>query len=431
MAAMAGSKREPQDGTARTLDRRAFLKAATFAGGALVAGCGRRGVPGARVTLTQWYHQYGEKGTEDAVLRYAREYSGLHKDIAVQVVWVPGDYGTKLATALLTPGGPDIFEGQLTLPMVGAGQVAPLDDLFTPALRADFNPKDLATNTVDGKLYALKMIDDLGLLYYRPSLLKAAGVEPPATMDDLIAATKRLNRGDVKGLFVGNDGGISSLMSLMPWSAGTDFLVDNKIVFDNPRAALAYDKLRELNDTKALLIGAPTDWWDPSALVSGLAAMQWTGLWAYPAIRKALGDDVGALPWPALDAQGSPVTFSGGWSQMVNAQNANVSEAKKYIRWLWLENTRDQLDWCLSYGFHVPPRLSLAESAAPLRAPIPALAVKTLNDHGRFLPPVWNSAMGTALTDAVTNIVKQGRPAAPELATAAQKCERELSRSLE
>ena len=38
--------------------------------------------------------------------------------------------------------------------------------------------------------------------------------------------------------------------------------------------------------------------------------------------------------------------------------------------------------------------------------------------------------MGTALTDAVTNIVKQGRPAEAEISNAARKCERELQRLL-
>jgi multiple sugar transport system substrate-binding protein len=110
--------------------RRDFLRGATIAAGAVLVGCGRTNVPGTRVTLTQWYHQYGEKGTQEAVVRYAKAYTALHPDIAIQVVWVPGDYGTKLATALLTRGGPDIFEGQITKPMVTAEQVAPLDDLF-------------------------------------------------------------------------------------------------------------------------------------------------------------------------------------------------------------------------------------------------------------------------------------------------------------
>lgn len=413
------------------LTRRRFLQSATFFAGAMLAGCGPKGVPGARVTLTQWYHQYGEKGTQDAVMRYAKEYTSLHPDIAVQVVWVPGDYGTKVATALLTPGGPDVFEGSPTAAQVGAGQLASLDDLFTPDVRADFSPRDLASNTINGKIYGIKTLDDTGLLYYRKSVLAAAGIEPPGTMDALIAAAKKLSKGDQKGLFVGNDGGISSLLNLAPWSAGSDFLVNDRIVFNNPRTVAAYGKVKELNDSGALLIGAPTDWWDPSAFTQGQAAMQWCGLWAYPAIKKAFGEDIGVLPWPALDAQGTPATFLGGWSSMVNAQSPNIAEAKKFVKWLWIESAKNQLDWCIGYGFHVSPRPSVAKSAAPLQAPAPAQAVKIMQQYGRFLPPIWNTAMGTAVTDAVTNALKLGHPLEAELAIASRKCERELSRALE
>lgn len=159
--------------------------------------------------------------------------------------------------------------------------------------------------------------------------------------------------------------------------------------------------------------------------------MQWGGLWSYPAIKKALGSDVGGMAWPALGSGGKPATFLGGWSSMVNTQGSQIEEAKKYVQWLWVTNKKEQQDWCLAYGFHVPPRASVAQTATALQSSIPAQAVKDLAAYGRALPPTWNAAMGTALTDAVTNIVKQGRPAAPEIQTAAEKCERELTRALE
>ena len=412
------------------VSRREFLKVATVSAGAALTGCAPP-ASGARVTLTHWYHQYGEKGTEAAVRRYAQEYMRLNPGIAVQVVWVPGDYQTKVATALLTRGGPDVFEGQLTAAMVEAEQVASLDDLLTPDVRPDFSSRDLAMNTVNGKVYAAKMLDDTGILYYRKSLLGAAGLAPPATLDELLAAAKKLTTGDRKGLFVGNDGGVAALINVLPWSAGSDFLVNNQIVFDNARTVAAYEKLRELNTSGALLVGAPTDYWDPSAFTQDLAAMQWGGLWSYPAIHKALGDDVGGMAWPALDASARPATFLGGWSALVNAQGAHVAEAKRYVKWLWIDNTAAQKDFCLSYGFHVPARDSVAQHATALRAPVPAQAVADLNADGHFLPPTWNAAMGTALTDAVTNILQKDRPVADEVAAAAKKCERELSRSLE
>ncbi len=412
------------------LTRRDFLRGVTVAAGAVLAGCHKENVSGAKVTLTQWYHQYGEEGTHDAVMRYALQYTKAFPDVAIRVQWVPGDYQTKLNTALLVAGGPDVFEKQLAIPMVTAGQVEPLDDLYTPEVRRDFLDKDLALNRVNGKIYGIKMVGDTGVLYFRKSLLQQAGLTVPKTFDELATAAKKLTIKDRKGLFLGNDGGVGALLQILPWSAGSDFLVDNKIVFNNERTAHSYEKLRDLQKTGALLIGAPTDWWDPSAFTQGLCAMAWGGLWAFPAIKKALGDDVGGIAWPALDQKGAPATFSGGWSQMVNARSPYLDEAKKYIKWLWIANKKIQEDWNLSYGFHVPPRQSVAQTAQALNDPVAALAVKNVKEFGRPTPPAWTASMNTALSDAATNIVKQNRDAAAELAVAEKKCNRVLERLL-
>ncbi len=433
-----------QDGTvndrewlSRRLNRRDVVKTVTVAGGAVVfAGLGPSTWVTAqdRIKLTQWYHEYGEEGTQQAAQRYAEEYTTVNPNVEVEMVWVPGDYsGAKLPAALLTDEGPDVFEGSAPIPnlaMVRAGQIAPLDDLYTEEVKADFHPNNLALNTIEGKIYGVQMINDMAMLYYRKSTLEAAGVQPPTTMDEVIAAAKALDTGRVKGLYLGNDGGISALLTVGPWSAGSDFLVDDEIVFDNEQTVAAYEKVRELNESGALLTGAPTDWPDPSAFTQGLAAMQWTGLWAMPGIRAALGDDFGVLPWPALGENGRPATFWSGWTQLVNAKSQHVEEAKQFVKWLWLERTDLQQDWALSYGFHVPPRLSAAAAAEPLKSGAPAEAVQIFNDYGRILPPTWTSAMATALTDAFSNIVKNGAPAAEQVHAAAETCKQELAQLL-
>ena len=65
---------------------------------------------GARPTISQWYHQYGEAGTQQAVTRYAKEYP----DATVKVQWTPGDYTSKLNIGLLSSSGPDVFESRST-----------------------------------------------------------------------------------------------------------------------------------------------------------------------------------------------------------------------------------------------------------------------------------------------------------------------------
>ncbi len=417
------------------LPRREFMRLAALGAGsaAFLAACGSGGSTsgggGGSVALTQWYHQYGEAGTQQAVLRYAKEYTKAN----VKVSWVAGtgnEYPNKVNAALLGSGAPDVFELQNpSLDQVKAGLIAPLDDIIADA-KSDFSPAALKPLTINNKIYAIKMINDMGLLYYRKSLLQKAGVQPPTTMDELITAAKKLNKGSVKGLYVGQDGGVDALYLVAPWGAGADFIKDDKITFDVDGTANAYSKLVELNNSGALLIDAPTFWWDPSAFTQGLAAMQWTGLWAMPGIAKALGDDFGVVPWPALNASVQPSTFFGGWSQMVYGKGKNIDAAKQYVKYLWIDNTAVQSDWCVGYGFHVPPRASTTAKTTKLQSGPAAQAVEYLNKYGHALPPTWDTLMDNALRDACSNILKNKANAKSEIHNAAQKCQAELTRLL-
>lgn len=418
-------------------DRRSVVKSMLFAGGALTfAGFGYapHAVAQDNIRLVQWYHQYGEEGTEAAVQRYAEQYTEENPNVEIEVVWQLGDYPQALNAALLTDEGPDVFEQNVpTLDQVRQGQIAPLDDLYTDEVRAGFNEVSLNAATIEGSIYWVKMIDDTGCIYYHTSLLEDAGISPPEHIDDLIAAAQELDTGRQKGLFVGNDGGISALVGPLLWSAGGTFLNEDNTApaFNTERAAAAYTKLRELNESDALLIGSPTDYWDPSAFIQNLTAMQWTGLWAMPQILAEVGaENIGVLPWPKSDDEGVPSTFWGGWGECVNGQSQNVDAAKALVKWMWIDNTEIQQDWNLGYGFHVPPRTDAAESAEPLQEPPASEVVSNLNEYGIVTPPLWTGTMGTALSDAVTNIVRNGADAAEELAAAEETVQAELDRLL-
>ncbi len=106
----------------RDLSLRAFPRRSLFAlGGGLAAAtvgltaCGSNtgrepsgsaSSTGARPSLSQWYHEYGEDGVQDAVKRYAAAYT----EADVTVRWSPGDYEKAVGAALLTAKVPDVFE---------------------------------------------------------------------------------------------------------------------------------------------------------------------------------------------------------------------------------------------------------------------------------------------------------------------------------
>ncbi|WP_031226147.1 ABC transporter substrate-binding protein [Streptomyces roseochromogenus] len=411
-----------------TMSRRALLAAAAGTGAGLLAGCGSntgRGDGGSGVTLAQWYHQYGEPGTEQAVERYAAAY----KKAGVKVQWRPGNYDQQTAAALLTDSGPDVFEvNGPTIDQIQGGQVVDLSDLLKD-VKDDFNPAVLAPKTYDGRIWGIPQVIDMQLLYYRKSLLKDAGVEPPATLDALVDAARKLTDSKVKGLFLGNDGGAGVLGGTPLYAAGLQLVTeDGKVGFDDPAAARTLGKLHQLYADQSLLLGAPADWSDPSALLQELTAMQWSGLWALPQVRKELGDDFGVLPFPGDGGQGKPAVPVGAYGAAVSARSRHKDAAKEFVKWLWVERTDYQEDFALSYGFHIPARISLARKATRLQNGPAADAVRFTTDHGYAQPLLWTPAAQTAYQDALSRIIRSGANPENELRAVVRKVAGELNR---
>lgn len=420
-----------------SISRRRFLQSSGAAMGAAALGSAfleacagtSSGTNNSLPSLTQWYHEYGETGTHEAVLKYAKGYTKAN----VKVNWVLGTadlYPQKLQTALLGTTPPDVFElNNVTLAQVKAGLMEPLDDIIGP-VKDDFLAASLAPYTVNGHIYAIPMIGDPQFIYYRKSMFQAAGIsQPPTTLDELISVAKKLTSGNRKGLYIGNDGGVALTYPLL-WTAGDLISSDNKIIFNTAAVAATYEKLHELNQSGALLIGAPTDWTDPSAFEQGLAAMQWCGLWAMPGITKAIGDDFAIFPLPPVDSSGQPATIAGGWAESVGAKGKDVAAAKAYVKYLWIDTASVQTDWNVGYGFHVPPRKSIAAQTSKLSSGQAAVAVDILNKYGHSRPPLWDAAMDTALTGAVSKIIKSGGNVLTQLNQVADQCNTELQQLL-
>jgi multiple sugar transport system substrate-binding protein len=413
--------------------RRLLAATVSAAAGSLAAaamgGCGSNTgrADGAGPELSQWYHQYGEPGVRQAVLRYARGYRWAR----VQVQMRPGDYDRQTAAALLTDAGPHVFEtAGPTIDQIRAGQVADLTDLAQPAL-ADFDPTVLAQKSYRGRVYAIPQAIDLQLLYYRRSLLAAAGVPPPRTLDELVAAARATTTRDVKGLFLGNDGGAGALGATPLYAAGLCQVTDDgRVGFDDPAAADPLGKLRALYANGSLLLGAPTDWDDPAAFTQGLAAMQWSGLWAMPRIVGAYGADVGVLPFPPDGRSGRPAVPVGAYACAVSTRaGPRLVLARDYARWLWVERIDHQADFATSYGLHIPARASLTARATRLRAPLAAQAVGFAAEHGYIAPLRWTARCAVALQDALTRIIQGGADPAGQLRAVVSTVRVELDRT--
>ncbi|HLI00748.1 MAG TPA: extracellular solute-binding protein [Acidimicrobiales bacterium] len=366
-------------------------------------------------SLQQWYHEYGEKGTEQA----AKQFAASYKKARVAVQWTPGDYATKLSAGLLSSSGPDVYESQFNVQMARSKQAVPLDDIIAP-YKHDFNAYDIKANTYDGHTYGVRIIDDPQFFYYRKSLFDKKGLKPPETLDDLISIAKELTTSSMKGIFLGNDAGAGAMAGPALWSTAQRYLTpDHKVGFDSPRTGEVFQKLRQLQTDKSILLGAPTDWTDEGSFTNQLCAIQWCGLWGMPTIKSALGDDFDVFPFPKFDSKGQDVVYSGGWTEFVNGKSHHIEAAKEYVKYLWLTSTKIQEQWALDYGYHIPPRISVAAGAKPLQSGPAKHAVELAKTYGVGDEPYWTPNVSVGYGDMVTNILRKGQAPGPQISKAA------------
>lgn len=427
------------------LSRRHLLTGATgLAAMATLAACGSNsggvdtgstasasGSTGGKPKLTQWYHEYGEKGVQEAVQRYAKDY----QDADVTVKWNPGtDYMKLLATTLLSGSGvPDVFESEngATLDMIQQGQVVDLTSAVGDAA-SKFSKPVLDRMTYDGKIYAIPQVVDMQMLYYRPSLLEKAGVKPPTTLAELIEAAKAVKTSSMGGFFAGNDGGIGVLANLFIWSSGFNQLNDDRtdVAFLEPNFYDTVTAYRNFYRSGNLLTAASKDWYDGSAFVNGETAMQWGGLWSLADITKKWGEDVGVVAFPASGKGGKEVVPFGAYGSCVAAKGANhdTEAASKFATWLWVDQTDKQVDFANSYGTHIPSQPDLVPQCTQIAKGPGKKAAEFVDKVGKANDLFWTAKIADSYTAALTNVVKKGDNPRSAFAEVASTARAELKR---
>ncbi|WP_257477508.1 ABC transporter substrate-binding protein [Acidipropionibacterium jensenii] len=423
--------------------RRHFIGAVTgLASAAVLSACGSNsgGVEtgssaspsaGGSGKLVQWYHEYGEQGTKEAVQRYAKAFKGAD----VTVKWNLGtDYMTLLATTLLSGNGvPDVFESEngATLDMIQKGQVADLTDTLGDDA-SKFSKPVLDRMTYQGKVYALPQVVDMQMLYYRKSVLEKAKVDPPKTFADLVTAAKAVKTNAMGGFFAGNDGGLGVLANLLIWSAGYDQLNsdDTDLGFMESNFLDGVNAYRDFYASGALLPSASKDWFDGSPFINGETAMQWTGLWALGDIKKKWGDDFGVLPFPAIGSAGRQAVPFGAYGSCAAAKGSsnNLAVAKEFIKWLWLDQTDKQVDFANSYGTHIPAQPALVSQASQISSGPGKEAAEFVDKLGHASGLLWTSTISDAFNAALTNVVKKKANAQTEFAAVQKTAQSELKR---
>ena len=318
------------------MERRTFLKLA--AAGAATSALAAPTLAQAPVTIRWWYHFDNPQNTPAAlVAKFEAANPGI-KVLAEAIPWGGGnDYATRLFASVVAGNAPDCAQVKLNnhARLLEMDALAPLDDMLKGwAGRSDIAENVWALNKAkDGKTYYLPLHYVVLYLYYRADLLAAAGVQPPKTPDDFLAAAKATTKGDVVGFGMRGGGGGQDNWGAFVLGGGANFAKGGMV---SEKALAANRWYVDLHKThKVTAASAPTDGFRQivDGFKAGRSAMIIHHIGSSNDMVQALGDKVSAIPVPVKPGEKGWTQF-GDESNAVFAASKNKDAAFKWISFL-------------------------------------------------------------------------------------------------
>lgn len=269
------------------------------------------------------------------------------------------EYDAALQAALASGAGPDIFYvDSFKMPdLVKAGALAPVPkgaltnpEGIYPSLRAVFTG-------ADGKLICPpKDFSTLGLVY-DAEFLKAKGVNPPTTWDELKVAATKLTTDGRTGLVMGFEYPRVGTFMFQAGGAMTDSKI-TKMTVNSPENKAAFTYLSDLYKSKALRspdeVGAG---WAGEAFGKGKAAMVIEGNWIVSFLKKDFPNvKVGYAELPSGPKGKGTFAFTVCYG--VNKNSKNQAAAWKLVD--ALTNAEGSLKWTNAFNV-MPAHASVAD----------------------------------------------------------------------
>ncbi len=294
-------------------------------------------------------------------------YAQVNPQVKITVQTVPWDdyLGTKLEAAFAAGAGPDLFfvsPGTIGK-YINSGIAYPLNAFMTDTIVSDFSPSSIKGVSIGDKIYAIPFEIELVGLYYDADVLAAAGVQPPATWDDLKAAALKLKTDKRAGITIEVSKGAYQTYTWYPflWQTGADvFTADLKhSALDQPGVAQALQLWKDLIDSGAANLRPSRSTTDIGILGDGETAMQICGSWSIPTIENQYKTkNIKVVRFPIPEG-GKPADVAGGWKFMVNAKGKYPEEAAKFAVWAFGTNVDIPLKWTTVTKFAYSPRKSV------------------------------------------------------------------------
>ncbi len=307
-----------------------------------------------------------------AVMRVLRGFQAGHPQWELQPVELDqADYKARVPQMLQArPAPADVmfwFAGERLREFVRQGQLAPLG----PMARVDgwaqhFQPALLAEASDQGELYGLPLSTYLWGYFYRRSAFAQWGVAPPRTWVDFLTLCRRLQAMGVAPLVLGAKDGWAVAGWFDQFNLrlhGRDFhaaLMRGAVPYTDPKVRATFLAWRQLLDLGAFHPrSAGLDWRQAVPYLSrNLGAMMLMGGFAAGQFPRAVRDDLGWFPFPALDPKQPPLEEAPLDLLVVPKHARNPAGARALLRHLaqaQVQGAFNEETGMLSPHLHAPP----------------------------------------------------------------------------
>ncbi|MCU1439344.1 MAG: sugar transporter substrate-binding protein [Rhodoglobus sp.] len=301
--------------------------------------------PSGTLTVAHWDFlapAYGEQ--MQAIMK---EYEDYNPNATIETVGiVRADYETKLKIQFSSGGGPDVFTMADTFfpELAAAGKLAPLDDVLTDEIVETLNNTNDAAIWDGQRLAVTWQVAPYAFLWNK-DILAAAGVEPPTTPEELLAAAIEIKeKTGITGFAVRH-----RLAEETPWwidfnnwpvGFGGAWSENGKLTIDSPENVEAVTFYKEMYDSGAFAVGDDASTFR-TKFSEGQLAMMIDATGSPPAmISEAVPSTSmmsSPLPFPELATSQVGIYFG------INSGTKNKPLADDFLKWFLSKDTQQKV----------------------------------------------------------------------------------------
>ncbi|WP_435736495.1 sugar ABC transporter substrate-binding protein [Cellulosimicrobium sp. PMB13] len=381
-------------------------------------------------TLTVWIMEGTNPDADaffDEVTTAFKEETGADLQIEFQP-WASAH--DKFTTSIAGGTTPDVAEVGTTWTgeFAEVGALTDLTDKISEAgLEEDLVPGLVESATLDGGIYGMPWYAGVRSIVYRTDLFEAAGIEPPTSWDELVAAADALKAAnpEIIPFPVAGD----SQYGAMPfiWGAGGDLATQDGDTWtseiSSPESVEGLEFYTGLATEHGFSTAAATTWKETDLLAAfeqGQVGMMISGSWTPGKIVADVPDmegKIGAFPIPG-QTDGLSDSFLGGSHLGVFAESDKQDLAWEFVEMMTTGELAEE--WGQQSGYF-PGQTSLLEKVIEEDDPLVAPFAEQMVEAGRSVPvtPLYGQIQGKKTLETMLQSILSGSASVQEAADTA------------